>query len=388
MKHQNGFSLIELVLVVGVIAAMSAGAFALYASTDSKTRVHAVATSTEAMVQNLEKGIGIRQSYYGLTNEEALDRSLIPDEFRDSGEASTPWGPLKLEPVGALYNGVRMTYEGVPSKACAEFVNRLAPLMAAIHVNGRLVGHDRRVDIQAMAAECKNGGIVMVDRVDEHHGFTAGWETWASPAAGPDYSLDPPPGTGPVPTDPIDPAPTPTLPGSTPSKPSPDPRQLDPIDPTPSPGTLEPTDPVVVPVDPTPVAPGIPWVDPEQPEPPLEQRCGAMPNTATRSLECPEGFIGSLQQSHGWIENPRPTCWTATAWQTNSGACTPIPSPHEPPPPSPPCGSSPESTYRTLACPLGSSGSILQSHGWTANESPTCWQQTPWITVSSDCTAN
>jgi hypothetical protein len=42
--------------------------------------------------------------------------------------------------------------------------------------------------------------------------------------------------------------------------------------------------------------------------------CGAAPANATQTVACPTGTTGSWIQTHGWVAAAYPTCWTATAW--------------------------------------------------------------------------
>lgn len=135
VREQTGLSQLELILVLAVIGFVGSAAVTLANAITAKALGDTVAQATERLVQNLELGIGQTQSYYGLTAEVAIQRGLVPEELRYQGQAVSPWGSLTIEPTGALFNGVRLTFESVPPGQCVDLINRMAPLMTAVRVN-------------------------------------------------------------------------------------------------------------------------------------------------------------------------------------------------------------------------------------------------------------
>ena len=63
-------------------------------------------------------------------------------------------------------------------------------------------------------------------------------------------------------------------------------------------------------------------------------KCPTQPANATQQAACPTGTTGTFTQTHSWIANPYPTCWTVAPWTPTTppaGSCPPVIVP--PPPP-------------------------------------------------------
>jgi len=107
----------------------------------------------------------------------------------------------------------------------------------------------------------------------------------------------------------------------------------------------------------------------------LWAKCPARPGDAHQILSCPAGTEGNWQQSHGWAQAAYPACWVALPWQPTTppeGSCTVIPT----------CPARPADETRNAACPAGTVGTFVQTHGWTANPPPLCWTANAWVPLT------
>lgn len=96
----------------------------------------------------------------------------------------------------------------------------------------------------------------------------------------------------------------------------------------------------------------------------------AQTRTRTVYFDCPAGTLALPGESYGpW--SPYSDTGTTRNLVNN---CTPI------------CGPAPANGYRSLACPSGQVGSIEQTHTWSAAAAPTCWTANAWATTSNTCT--
>lgn len=99
--------------------------------------------------------------------------------------------------------------------------------------------------------------------------------------------------------------------------------------------------------------------------------CGAAPANESRVQSCPIGTTGTWTQAHGWASAPAPICWTAAPWQ----------------PSTPPAGScvtvpcthppSPE-TSQLLACQPPMIGNWTQTRACVESECPLAGGPTTW----------
>jgi hypothetical protein len=105
------------------------------------------------------------------------------------------------------------------------------------------------------------------------------------------------------------------------------------------------------------------------------EQCG--PSVFTRSVACPAGQIGQIAQRRDVN-----TCTgTDTGWQVVAGgnACQPAPA-------APTC--TPSTAERTVACPAGQGGQIVQTRSATCANPTAAPTWSAWVTTSNTCTAS
>lgn len=158
----RGASLIELVLLTGIVMALSAGAFAIYKIADgSSARQEAeMAGQLVAVYRNANE---VPMGHYTDIASTPLD--LAPPGLVDGGALRSRWGPIELAPedVGARHNGgFSMRYSEVPADQCSAFVRQLPAGARKIVVGQVVVSDSSGLDRQALALGCASASRVDV----------------------------------------------------------------------------------------------------------------------------------------------------------------------------------------------------------------------------------
>lgn len=132
LKKKKGFSLLELMLVLGIIAALIVSAFLIYPKAQSAQRATAEAkniATIQAGVKTLYAGLA---SYTGLNNTAALGAKVFPDimisgtgtsaTVLNSFKGSVTLAPAATGPSGVAGSSFTITYTGVPNNECTKII--------------------------------------------------------------------------------------------------------------------------------------------------------------------------------------------------------------------------------------------------------------------------
>lgn len=178
MKSQRGASQLELILYTGVVMVLSVAVIAMFIRGHNLKQNHEIAAGAMALVHGIEKGFGIRQSYYGLTASSILDKIDIPNALDGKTTLATVWGDVELSSTGAMHNTLELTFHGVPSGQCARFATALAKHMDWIDVGTLRVAQAAQVDRPLLVSACGQSSRVSMQRMSVGYGNKAVWETW------------------------------------------------------------------------------------------------------------------------------------------------------------------------------------------------------------------
>ena len=179
-KLNQGFSLLELLLVLGVIAALAIAAFIVYpsvqASNQAQSEVSNLNTVRANILQSYNRGI-----FTGLDNDAINTARGVPPAWNGgvttAGTALNDiWGgAITVVPVdggGGTDNFVSITMDDVPTNACLKFVPALVtnfPIVQAdsvdiFNANG-IAGDGAALDLNigTLPASCGDGGAELAD---------------------------------------------------------------------------------------------------------------------------------------------------------------------------------------------------------------------------------
>ncbi|WP_303749300.1 type II secretion system protein [Stenotrophomonas pigmentata] len=179
--RQRGYSLMEIMLVLGVIAIAVVGIFATFTTTNFNRKINQTNDDLIEITQNIEQSWGNMQSYNGLTNELAVQQHLIPDRIKNNGGLKTPLGPLTLGYAGNDREMLLLTLD-LENDGCNRLIPLLAPHMHQIKIGrpGQLVtvAEEGHVNLSEVGAWCSQGLPVSFIHFQKGFGRRAIWESW------------------------------------------------------------------------------------------------------------------------------------------------------------------------------------------------------------------
>lgn len=165
---QRGFALLELLLVLGVIAAALASAVALYRYVEENRKIGAE-TERAAIITQALTSFAITSADFSTVNQaNALRMGLFPREMLNyEGKPKSAWGGDVLLTSSDLDDkqdwGAVLTYEGVPASACAKFVSAAAGGFYSVAVDNEPVrAAYGALDTPMLAKACGSGEVARV----------------------------------------------------------------------------------------------------------------------------------------------------------------------------------------------------------------------------------
>lgn len=171
-KTSKGFTLVEILLVVGFIALAGIGIYTIY----SKVQISNQANQESRNLDTLRAGVkglyASRPNFTGVTNTVANQARVTPDNMRTEnvGEIINSFGgTVTVEPVtlgtGNANNGVRIIYEEVPSAVCSKLVTSAGVQFNSVSIDGAEVkefASNAALDVAAAAAACNGADTVQM----------------------------------------------------------------------------------------------------------------------------------------------------------------------------------------------------------------------------------
>lgn len=200
----SGFSLIELLLVLGAISILLVAAFFVYPQVRDSSVSGRTVTNTVAVAANVNALYG-SSSYGSLNNSTAINAKLVPASMvteQGSSSLASEWGgAVSLSAAGTKNRGWRIVYEDVPDSICNQLTGGLSSHFTAVAINNQIIKDSGTpiADPGAIALACDEDSVLALGM-----GAVTGAELLASVGGGgPDMGINPPE-DGDGPTAPID----------------------------------------------------------------------------------------------------------------------------------------------------------------------------------------
>lgn len=145
----KGFSLIELLLVLGVLAILLVAAFVVYPQVRDRNQANAEISNLTAIKANVNNLYASRGGLYtGLDNDVAMDARVYPSSMISGSASTSSWGQavtvventaaLALPEGGTIPAGrsFTVTYANVPEGVCLGLVSGAATNFQQVSVGG------------------------------------------------------------------------------------------------------------------------------------------------------------------------------------------------------------------------------------------------------------
>lgn len=165
-RKNKGFSLLEILLVLAIAAALVIGAFIVYPKVQAGARADAESKNISTIVAGIKSLYTSSSTYAGLTNTVAANAKIFPDNMLN-GSSTTPINAWKgnvtvaaanTGPSSATGSSFTIQYLAVPAAECAKIVSGLAGNFYTVSVDSTAVKTaGGTLDVAAMTKACNSG---------------------------------------------------------------------------------------------------------------------------------------------------------------------------------------------------------------------------------------
>ena len=166
-KSKKGFSLLELLLVLGIIAALVVAAFIVYPKVQASQRAQAESNNIATIQAGVKALYTSASSFTGLTNTVAVQAKIFPDNMLSgTGNTAKPINPFKgnvtlaaaaTGPSSAAGSSFTITYANVPAAECVKITIAAAGNFYTAKVGSKVVkAADGTLDVAVTAAACNS----------------------------------------------------------------------------------------------------------------------------------------------------------------------------------------------------------------------------------------
>ncbi|ENN9152056.1 TPA: prepilin-type N-terminal cleavage/methylation domain-containing protein [Escherichia coli] len=166
-KSKKGFSLLELLLVLGIIAALVVAAFIVYPKVQASQRAQAESNNIATIQAGVKALYTSASSFTGLTNTVAVQAKIFPDNMLSgSGTTAKPINAFKgnvtlaaaaTGPSSAAGSSFTITYDNEPAAECVKIATAAAGNFYITTVGTKVVkAAGGTLDVAATAAACTN----------------------------------------------------------------------------------------------------------------------------------------------------------------------------------------------------------------------------------------
>ena len=177
-QNKKGFSLIELLLVLGIIAALAITAFMIYPKVSSSNNAQTESSNINTIKASLASLYSSSPDYTGLTTDVGIKSKIFPDTMVNTAgtaalntfKGAVTLGVSKDSPSGADNSAFTITYAAVPAAECVKIVSAVASNFYKVTVGGTAVKDNKgsgttgavAVDVAKLTAACAAGNTSIV----------------------------------------------------------------------------------------------------------------------------------------------------------------------------------------------------------------------------------
>lgn len=146
-KRQKGVSIIEVMMVMGIIALIIISVLAYFRTMTEATNVRVEAKNLRSITTNVEMLYAFHTDYFGLNNDVIKQSGVLPNRMTIGTVGTnigTAWGKVnavtfnRVAPpiIAAGSIGFQITYNGMSDDSCADFASGLYQEYDLVTING------------------------------------------------------------------------------------------------------------------------------------------------------------------------------------------------------------------------------------------------------------
>lgn len=172
----NGFTLVEILLVVAFIAIATTTIYAGYFKTQKQMEILREARNLDVLKEGTQSLLLGELSYQNASNTLLNQNNITPNSMRDPSNVANIISnvfqvPIDVSPVsmgGLTNNGFKISYTGLYDTYCVPFVMQSASHFDEVRINNTnvktLASGQYEVDLALASSECEsNSGSTVVD---------------------------------------------------------------------------------------------------------------------------------------------------------------------------------------------------------------------------------
>lgn len=119
--NKRGFSLLELLLVMGIIAALIIGAFMIYPKVKASQNVSNESKNLSSLVAGIKSLYKGKADYEGLNNDVVLNSKIVPDNMISDGRIVNVWGgDVTIDTFKTFF---RINYKNMQTRECMDLAS-------------------------------------------------------------------------------------------------------------------------------------------------------------------------------------------------------------------------------------------------------------------------
>lgn len=176
-KVARGFTLVEVLLVVGFIALASIGVYVVYNKVQTGNAANTESRNIDTVRAGIKNIYGGSTNYNGLTETIALNARIVPDTMRSTASQggtiqNSFGGTVTIASAtfgsGVADNAFAITYNNVPLDVCAKLTTSAGVGFNKVTVNGTTVkdtstSTGNTINVATVASSCNlDAGNVLV----------------------------------------------------------------------------------------------------------------------------------------------------------------------------------------------------------------------------------
>ncbi|AUT94412.1 prepilin-type N-terminal cleavage/methylation domain-containing protein [Citrobacter freundii] len=171
-RNKKGFSLLELLLVLGIISALVVAAFIVYPKVQASQRAQAESNNIATIQAGVKALYTSASSFTGLTTSVAVQAKIFPDNMLSVSGSDTAAKPINAfkgdvlvasdstGPSKTSGSSFTITYKNVPAAECTKIITAAAGnfYAAGVGTEGNVKAAGAVLNVAETALQCEAGG--------------------------------------------------------------------------------------------------------------------------------------------------------------------------------------------------------------------------------------